>query len=265
MTFKKYLKYFRLLLLSTIVVFIVIVGTRYLFTISFSKFSVQSKSQYPTVIVANPQKSISAVTPKLAAQTTPTVTKIQQTPVSSSTFYGHFPYTQANPNQVITIASYATGQYQRFEFMAPEAAQAIMKMIYAAREQGVWIVPVSGFRTIEQQQKLFQEQIKRRRSAQEAAKVSAPPGYSEHHTGYAVDLADGNFPKQDITLKFESTDAYRWLNVHGKEFGFELSFYKNNPQGVSYEPWHWRYVGSKEAASIFAQARRVNSIGFEKP
>ncbi|MCT7951568.1 M15 family metallopeptidase [Ancylothrix sp. C2] len=169
--------------------------------------------------------------------------------------YGHFPYPEANQNNLIIISSYAQKQYQRFEKMHTEAALALMKMIYAARDEGVWIVPVSGFRTIAYQETLFQAQIQRRGSPEEAAKLSAPAGYSEHHTGYAIDLADGNFPKQDITYEFANTNAFRWLNKHAKEYGFELSFPENNPQGISYEPWHWRFIASPSAAKIFAGAK----------
>lgn len=169
--------------------------------------------------------------------------------------YGHFPYPEANQNNLIIISSYAQKQYQRFERMHTEAALALMKMIYAARDEGVWIVPVSGFRTIAYQETLFQAQIQRRGSPEEAAKLSAPAGYSEHHTGYAIDLADGNFPKQDITYEFANTNAFRWLNKHAKEYGFELSFPENNRQGVSYEPWHWRFIGSPRAGKIFAGAK----------
>jgi D-alanyl-D-alanine carboxypeptidase len=56
-------------------------------------------------------------------------------------------------------------------------------------------------------------------------------------------------------LQFETTDAYRWLTCHAKEFGFEISFKQNNSQGVSFEPWRWRYVGTPDAAAIFTQAR----------
>jgi zinc D-Ala-D-Ala carboxypeptidase len=168
---------------------------------------------------------------------------------------GHFPYAEIDPSQRILIASYAQDEYQRFEYMSVEAGKSLMKLIYAARDQGVWIVPVSGFRSIEKQKELFERQIKRQGSESAAAKLSAPPGYSEHSTGYAIDLTDGNFPQQDITYKFAESKAYKWLLTHANKFGFELSFPANNSQGVSYEPWHWRYVGSSQAAQIFAQAR----------
>lgn len=179
----------------------------------------------------------------------------KQTSVKSKKAYGHFSYPQADFNQLITISSYATGEYQRYEYLTPEAGKALMKMVYAARDKGVWIVPVSGFRTITEQEKLFQRQIEKRGSPELAAKFSAPPGYSEHHTGYAIDLADGHFPKRDVTNQFATTKAFQWLTLHAKEFGFELSFPKNNSQGVSYEPWHWRFVGSPQASGIFANAK----------
>jgi len=98
-------------------------------------------------------------------------------------YYGHLAYAPADPERMTLVASYATGEYQRFKSMHPNAAKALMRMIYAARDDGAWIVPVSGFRTWERQNELFQEQVERLGSKQEAAKASAPPGYSEHIQG----------------------------------------------------------------------------------
>ena len=171
--------------------------------------------------------------------------------------YGHFPYAEADGSRLMIIASYAQQEYQRFEQLDKEAGLALMKMIYAARDEGVWIVPVSGFRNITNQELLFKNQIEKRGSPEAAAKLSAPPGYSEHHTGYAIDLADGLSPKKDITYDFPNTNAYRWLMIHAKEFGFEMSFPANNSQEVSYEPWHWRFVGSPAASQTFASAHNL--------
>ena len=182
--------------------------------------------------------------------------------LSGKSNLGHFPFVEGNSSEMLTIASYGPGEYQRFEKLAPEAALALMKLIYAARYEGVWIVPVSGFRNIADQEKLFEVQIQKLGSPEAAAKLSAPPGYSEHHTGYAIDLADGHFPKQDITYNFAATDTFKWLNLHAKEFGFELSFPENNAQGVSYEPWHWRFVGSTEAQVIFRNQAKASKVGI---
>ena len=263
---KKYTSKLQFALIATIVAFAITMGGGYLikslspklqthstkqnFELS-SNLQVNSKNKpSPIQVFSNSSVQPTSVTPANS-----TIAKLA--PSSSRSYFGHFAYAQADPKRIMMIASYATQKYQRFEWLAPEAGKALMEMIYAARDEGVWIVPVSGFRSIEQQQKLFQEQIQRRGSAKEAATVSAPPGYSEHHTGFAVDLTDGRFPKQDITYQFENTDAYRWLTRHAKDYDFELSFYLNNPQGVSYEPWHWRYVGSSEAVTIFAKARNL--------
>lgn len=169
---------------------------------------------------------------------------------------GHFPYHEAKEDDLVIVASYAQGKYQRYERLHKDAAMALMQMIYAARDSGVWIVPVSGYRDIEKQDYLFKAQVKRRGSEVAAAKLSAPPGHSEHHTGYTVDLADGHLLNKDITYEFASTKAYQWLLRNANKFGFELSFPKNNPQGVSFEPWHWRYIGSSDAIKIFAGARK---------
>ncbi|MBP0020541.1 MAG: M15 family metallopeptidase [Cyanobacteria bacterium SBLK] len=200
----------------------------------------QQPLQEPTLLTESPASSLASL---------PT-----ENPENEPKF-GHFPYPEGDRQQMQIIASYAQQQYQRFESLMPEAALALMKMIYAARDDRVWIVPVSGFRPLEYQEKLFHRQIKRLGSPEAAAKLSAPPGYSEHHTGYAIDLTDGNFPKQDITYKFAETDAFQWLIIHAGEFGFELSFPENNTQGINYEPWHWRFIGSSKAEQIFSPAR----------
>ncbi|OUL30712.1 hypothetical protein BV372_21600 [Nostoc sp. T09] len=251
----------RILVIATVVAVGVVICGTFAMRFSASNPQVQAKNSPTKTTVASQPNSIPAALPTAIIPTNSTpievskITQVQKKPTSNQLAYGHFPYTQANSNQMMLIGSYATGADQRFESLNTEAVQAFMKMTYAAREVGVWIIPVSGFRTIEQQEKLFQEQIKRRGSAKEAAKISAPAGYSEHHTGFALDLTDGKFPKKDITFEFENTDAYRWLTSHAKEFGFELSFPRNNKQGVSFEPWHWRYVGSSDAAAVFANAR----------
>ena len=189
-------------------------------------------------------------------ETSPLLNSIDQ-PKQLLANMGHLLYLEADKNRLMIIASYAQKQYQRFEYLDVEAGQALMKLIYAARDEGVWLVPVSGFRSIERQTILFDEQVKRLGSIEAATKVSAPPGYSEHHTGYVIDLTDGRFPKQDITYKFANTDAYRWLTKHAHEFGFEQSFPLNNLQGISYEPWHWRFIGSQRATTIFTQAHNL--------
>lgn len=261
MSFKKYISQLRYTFYVAIIAFsVVVIGASFSPTSFLNKDDLSNKT---THILASPLETNTAVstipiTPKELVSTNTKAHSNKQTANFYQQLYGHLPYKQAEPEQMMIIGSYATGEYQRLESLDPEAGKALMKLIYAARNEGVWIVPVSGFRTIEQQAKLFEAQIKRRGSTEAAAKLSAPPGYSEHHTGLAIDLADGHFPNQDVTYQFETTDAYNWLKKHAKDFGFEMSFPPNNSQGISFEPWHWRYIGSPRATSTFSTARKLH-------
>ena len=112
-----------------------------------------------------------------------------------------------------------------------------------------------GFRSIDLQREIFYgRKAARNQIAIERAKVSAPPGYSEHSTGYAIDLGDGTRRDTDFQVEFESTNAFRWLKDNAAKYHFKLSFPKGNPQKVSFEPWHWRYEGTVEALRKFEKA-----------
>lgn len=169
--------------------------------------------------------------------------------------FGHLSYADAKVEKLIVVSSYGQRKSQRFERLMPDAALALMKMMYAARDDGVWIIPASAFRDFKKQQELFDRQVQMKGSLEEAARSVAPPRYSEHHTGYVVDLVDGYVPNADINDSFAETKAFQWLIQRAEEFGYELSFPANNPQSVKYEPWHWRFVASSEAAEIFGNAR----------
>ena len=165
---------------------------------------------------------------------------------------GHLAYQENDPARLVVVGSYVRGDYERTELLDYEAAESFHRMAAAARAEGIQLMPISGFRTIADQQKLFDRQIQRQGSVEAAAKLSAPPGHSEHHTGYAIDIADVTRPDTDLKYALEETEAYRWLTNHAHEYGFELSFPPGNWQQVSFEPWHWRYVGSPRAQAIFA-------------
>ncbi len=163
---------------------------------------------------------------------------------------GHFPYPEAPADQLVTID--ADLQLQT------DAAQALLAMQRAAAVDGVDLVVLSAFRSIALQRQLFFDvQAARNQSARERARVSAPPGFSEHSTGYAVDLGDRQRPATNLSTGFDQTPTYRWLAAHAHRFHFQLSFPQGNAQGVNYEPWHWRYEGSTEALRLFEPAQRL--------
>lgn len=176
----------------------------------------------------------------------------------SNTYFGHFPFSEAPRQRLVNMGNY----YHRTEFLDQEAGEAFKRMKADAKVQGIELVLISGFRSVSDQTNLFQKQIQKRGSKEAAAKLSAPPGHSEHHTGYALDIGDGKQPSLDLKFQFESSQAYSWLANNAHRYGFELSFPKGNIQGVSFEPWHWRYVGSNQANSIFAMPR--NLLYFHK-
>ena len=121
-----------------------------------------------------------------------------------------------------------------------------------ALDDGVALVPVSGFRSYERQERVFfNVAAERGQTPRERAKVSAPPGYSEHHTGYAVDISTPELG-DELSVAFERTAAFRWLAANAATHGFEMSFGKDHPTGVSYEPWHYRWVGDAHSMRTFA-------------
>lgn len=176
------------------------------------------------------------------------------TPETVENILGHLPYEEADPNQLKSITN--DGRIKLRE----KAADSFLKMQRDARASGIILNPISGFRTVEQQEYLFFE-IKRQRNqdTRKRAEVSAPPNYSEHHTGYAVDIGDGQVPATNLSENFEQTPAFRWLENNAAKYSFELSFPRNNPQGISYEPWHWRYVGDGESLKTFYEAQQLQN------
>ncbi|MGQ9837811.1 MAG: M15 family metallopeptidase [Cyanobacteriota bacterium] len=161
---------------------------------------------------------------------------------------GHFAYAEAPLDSLQAVGSY----HGREVRLRQAAAESYRRMSEAAQAAGIRLVPISGFRSIADQELLFfqlaQSQALR---PEERAVVSAPPGYSEHHTGYAIDIGDAGFPQFDTQEGFETTPAFHWLERNAARFGFELSFPRDNPQGVSYEPWHWRFVGDRDSLETF--------------
>ncbi|MFZ0828899.1 MAG: M15 family metallopeptidase [Verrucomicrobiia bacterium] len=127
------------------------------------------------------------------------------------------------------------------------AAAALLNLMAQARNDGVTIIPISGFRTLAYQEILFSKAVAKYGSEDAAVRWVGRPGHSEHHTGLAVDLGEEESPACDVEAPFEDTRAFRWLQTHAAQFGFELSYPRNNPRGVHYEPWHWRFVGSPAA------------------
>ncbi|BAY60211.1 peptidase M15B and M15C, D,D-carboxypeptidase VanY/endolysin [Calothrix brevissima NIES-22] len=201
------------------------------------------------------------LSPKRIANSQPSPTlSPTETPISnnsgesqtnnSDSILGHLAYTEA-PESDLTVVS---GRVR----MRTAAAERFREMVRSARQSGVSLVPISGFRSVKEQEQLFfGVGAQRNQTPAERAALSAPPGHSEHHTGYAVDVGDGSVPATNLQANFDNTRAYKWLEANAARFGFEMSFPKDNAQGVSYEPWHWRFVGDRDSLETFYKAKNL--------
>lgn len=167
---------------------------------------------------------------------------------------GHFPYPEADPSQMVAVGPGL--------LLRPDAARSFLEMQRSAASEAVELIPLSAFRSTSLQNELFFEvKANRNQSSIERAKVSAPPGFSEHSTGYAVDIGDLSQPQTNLSPNFVHTQAYQWLKRNAARFQFILSFPENNPQSVSFEPWHWRYEGNAESLRLFEPAQRLLQKG----
>lgn len=112
-----------------------------------------------------------------------------------------------------------------------------LAMQRAALEQGIQLDVVSAFRSIEYQADIWTRKRARGQHTNEILSVNVPPGYSEHHSGRAIDISTpGVGPAEP---GFADTPAFHWLQQYAHHYGFYLSFPEHNPHGVMYEPWHW--------------------------
>ena len=140
------------------------------------------------------------------------------------------------------------------------ACDAFLEMQKAAAADGVTVWMQSGYRSVKYQTGLYERKTKyytdqgydTATAKEMAAAVVNPPGYSEHNCGLAADL---NSPEHTgLDEGFENTTAFRWLCEHAVEYGFILRYPKGaeDKTEITYEPWHWRYVGRENAAKISA-------------
>jgi zinc D-Ala-D-Ala carboxypeptidase len=124
------------------------------------------------------------------------------------------------------------------EFMlAPSAAVAWRAMKTAAASDNIPLNLVSAHRSVARQIEIIRAKLDDGMVIAEILKLVAPPGYSEHHTGRAVDIASC---ADDVLEEiFENTASFAWLQIHAGEYGFTLSYPRGNALGYAYEPWHW--------------------------
>lgn len=131
--------------------------------------------------------------------------------------------------------------FGREQRMTPDTERAWREMHDAAEADGIDLLLVSAYRSIEYQCGLIRRKLDDGHCIEDILKVNAVPGYSEHHTGRALDLSTTDC--EPLEESFEETPAFRWLCDNAGRFGFAMTYPRDNSYGIVYEPWHWAYIG----------------------
>ena len=155
------------------------------------------------------------------------------------------------------------GEHEK-KYMRQEAASALEELFNQAKEEGIYLYAVSGYRSYSTQERLFKNRANRV-GEEEANKLSARPGESEHQTGLAMDVTSQS-AKFDLIEEFGDTEEGKWLKDNAHKFGFIIRYLKEKTDitGYSYEPWHIRYVGKDVAKKIYNEGITLEEyFGFE--
>ncbi len=133
-------------------------------------------------------------------------------------------------------------------YLTRETYEAMEKMFHAAEEANMnGYIITSGYRSYERQAEVY---------AQSEPGKAQPPGASEHQTGLAFDVT------VETSIGFENTPQYAWLSAHAHEYGFIQRYPANKAHitGISYEPWHYRYVGVEAATRIHRSGKTLEEF-----
>lgn len=124
--------------------------------------------------------------------------------------------------------------------MTPETFRQWKFMCASAAADGIHLYVSTAFRSLEDQAELIRMAMEQTGSSIDAIlNWILAPGYTEHHTGRALDIGFsdcGGIPTAELV---EQSPRFQWLMEHAGDFGFALSYPRGNPQGVIFEPWHW--------------------------
>jgi len=150
-------------------------------------------------------------------------------------------YNLVNMNRAYTVND--GKQY----LLAGVAYEKYVQMSDAAKKDGLSMRVISAYRTEDYQRNLYNNKV-RTIGKVNADNYSARPGHSEHQTGLAVDISS-------TRGTFEYTAEFKWLQKHAHEYGYILRYPRGKEwiTGYSYEPWHYRYVGTDAAKIIYEE------------
>jgi D-alanyl-D-alanine carboxypeptidase len=140
-----------------------------------------------------------------------------------------------------TLAYAGRDRYDRPLWLTRAATRAWRRMQAVALADAVPLEAISGYRSHDYQLGIFRRKLARGQSVEQILAVNAAPGFSEHHSGLALDIGMPGEPAAEES--FERTAAFAWLTQRADEFGFVMSYPRDNRFGIVYEPWHWCWTG----------------------
>ncbi|MGI6777712.1 MAG: LysM peptidoglycan-binding domain-containing protein [Acetivibrionales bacterium] len=153
-------------------------------------------------------------------------------------------------NLVVPDVPFTFEEYHSKKLMRKEAAAALEELFRQAKQDGIDLYAISGYRSYERQEAIFALKVMER-GMDVANQTSAKPGESEHQTGLAMDVTSPSV-NYLLTQYFGQTREGKWLAQNAHRFGFIIRYPKGKEHitGYSYEPWHIRYVGKDSALHI---------------
>lgn len=143
------------------------------------------------------------------------------------------------------------GKSEQEMSLRKDATQQLESMFVAAKEQGLQLKLASGYRSYDLQGYYYNSLV-RSLGTEEANKVSAKPGTSEHQTGLAADIASYSNDICHLETCFATMPEGQWLAANAHTFGYIIRYpeSKTDITGYNYEPWHVRYVGKELASEL---------------
>lgn len=222
-----------------------------------------------TTVTAAPSSSEASSTGKSTSKSTASTTKTTKTTKKSEYMYAYAGFNPVTTDMSVPIERLLLNRkYKLPDGYVPKLAEAVkgsgvkldyrvaphyQEMYNAAKKDGITLTPVSGYRSYQRQKNNFDNEIKSQMSKGmnkvdatiKASQIRLLPGTSEHNAGLAMDICS-------LSTSFENTKEFRWLQAHAHEYGFIMRYPKDktNVTKITYEPWHYRYVGKDIASQL---------------
>lgn len=204
-------------------------------------------SSADVALVSDAADAANALEPRTNAAEPPSIEPKSPvcSPVALAVGIEHFSYDEAFAEDLVW-SGYGDKRHEN-KLIHKDVKQPLQDLVKAAAKDKVALYPSSMFRSVRAQDAIVKRKVRQKQSPKTIYHTSSPAGFSEHHTGYAVDFAP-------INANFAKTKGYQWLVKNAEKYGWQQTFTPefSAQTGVSEESWHWRYVGDERGQALFA-------------